>query len=52
MKEEISNEELLKFGLEKLDDALQYIDELESFEGKNLAALIYIAIRYGEGFNE
>lgn len=55
MKEEkivLTEEELLKYGLEKLDDALSYFDSMESHEGKNLAALAYVAIRYGEGFNE
>jgi hypothetical protein len=48
----LTEEELLKYGLEKLDDALSYFDSMESHEGKNLAALAYVAIRYGENIEE
>jgi len=38
----------LEYGLEKLDDALSYFDEMKTFAGNNLAALTYVAIRYAE----
>jgi len=43
-----TEEELLEHGLKKLDDALIYFDKAETFLGKNLATMIYIAIRYAE----
>lgn len=52
MKKENGDEyldpELLKEGLEKLDDALLFLDDMSSFEGKHLASLVYVALRYGE----
>lgn len=48
LKTGLTEAELMKIGLEKLDDALMYFDVMESFEGKNLASLVYVALRYGE----
>jgi len=49
----LTEEELLKIGLEKLDEALNYFDAMEeSFKGRNLASLVYVAIHYGESLSE
>ncbi len=43
-----NEEELLREGLIRLDDALSYFMEGESFELQNLAGAVYTALRYGE----
>lgn len=45
---ELTESELMESGLEKLGEALEYLDACDSFAGKNLAALVYVALRYGE----
>lgn len=44
----MTEQDLINAGLENLGDALQYLDNCDSFAGKNLAALVYVALRYGE----
>lgn len=40
--------ELLQSGMEKLDDALSYLMEMKSPEGKAIAHFVFAAIRYAE----
>lgn len=48
----MTEKELFVEGMKSLDDALSCFDVMKSFAGSNLAGLVYIALRYGEEFDE
>lgn len=45
---QMSDSEHYDEGIILLDEALSHFDEMKSFEGKNIAALVYVALKYGE----
>lgn len=45
---DMTNENILKQGLQHLDDALMFIMELEGVQGEALAHFIHAALTFGE----
>ena len=48
----MGDREKLEHGMDCLDKALSFFDDMKSFGGKNLASTIYMSLRYAEQLQE